>query len=272
VSEGPAAGDGDRRVRSGTYRKIELPQADTDGPRAPASDAELGRALKPAIEDVIVQTLKENPKVVVNIVYPVMGAAIRKAIGASLKGLVEGIEDRATSVFTFRRLRWRIRSWRTGVPYGQIVLAHSLQYRVEEILLIHRRTGILLVGATSLSDESRDRDLVSGMLTAIEDFARDSFELGAEETLTDFSMGDLTMLVRSTPQLLLAAAVRGTAGLEVGDRLDEVAETVHGRYMKELENYNGEENIFAPALPLLESCLLSKMGKPRSQPLVEPGS
>jgi hypothetical protein len=259
-------------VKTGVYRKIELPQVESDGLRAPTSDRELGQALKPAIEDVIVETLRENPKVVINIVYPVIGAAIRKAIGASLKGLMEGIEDRATSIFAFRGIRWRWRAWRTGVPYGQIVLAHSLQYRVEEVLLIHRKTGMMLLGATSLADDVRDGDLVSGMLTAIEDFARDSFELGAEETLTDFSMGDLTMLVRSTPQVLLAAAVRGTPGVEVGGRLDEVAEKVHSKYLKQLEAYNGEENTFAPALSLVESCLMKKLGKPRSQPLIEPGT
>ena len=74
------------------------------------------------------------------------------------------------------------------------------------------------------------------------------------------------------PQVLLAAAVRGTPGPEVGDRLDEVAEKVHRDFLPQLEAYKGEENLFAPALPLVESCLLSKMGKPRATPLIEPGT
>lgn len=258
-------------VEPSDFRQIELPQLDTAERQGDASDEALTKAMRPVLDDVILDALRENPKVVINIVYPVIGAAIRKSIGASLKGLVEGIEDRATSLFSFRKLRWRLRSWKTGVPYGQIVLAHSLVYRVEEVLLIHRRTGMLLAGVSASPDDTRDRELVSSMLTAIEDFARDSFELESDHSLTDFSMGDFNVLIRSTPQVLLAAAVRGTPGPEVGDLLDEAAETIHGQYLQELEGYQGEENVFASALPLVEACLVSKADKPRSTPLIEPG-
>ena len=85
---------------------ISLPQVpraeDGEEPRA-ASDGQLGRALKPVIEQVILDTLKENPRVVIDIVYPVLGRVIRKSIASALQGLVVTIENQAANVFSPER-------------------------------------------------------------------------------------------------------------------------------------------------------------------------
>ena len=41
-------------------------------------------------------------------------------------------------------LKWRVESIRTGRPFAEIVLMHSLLYRVEQVFLIHRETGLVL--------------------------------------------------------------------------------------------------------------------------------
>ena len=91
------------------------------------------------------------------------------------------IRDRAESInqtlerrLSFESLKWRIEGWRTGRDFGEIVLTRSLGYRVEQVFLVHRETGLLLQHVAR-SDEVLDSDMVSGMLTAIQDFVRDSF-------------------------------------------------------------------------------------------------
>ena len=86
-------------------------------------------------------------------------------------------------------LKWRWQAMTSDRSYAEIVLANSVICSVDEVLLIHRETGLLLVHASRDPQHARDADLVSSMLTAIEDFARDSFDLDDEDSLSSFSMG-----------------------------------------------------------------------------------
>ena len=45
------------------------------------------------------------------------------------------------------------------------MLLHTLRYRVEQVFLIERSSGLLLQHVTEGSGEVRDADMVSGMLT-----------------------------------------------------------------------------------------------------------
>ena len=243
---------------------IELPQAPRpgEGARVPASDRALGKALKPAIEEVILDTLRENPRVVIEIVYPVLGRAIRKAIAGALQGLVRSIESQAANVFSTRRLRWRWQALTTDRSYAEIVLANSVVYSIDEILLIHRETGLLMLHASRDSDLARDADLVSSMLTAIEDFARDSFDLDADESLSEFTMADQTVVIRTSPLLVLAAAVTGNPTQKVKDQFDELLEDIHRDYREKLESFAAEGDIepFISILTRLEANLKRETG------------
>ncbi|MDA0812789.1 MAG: hypothetical protein O3C21_10420 [Verrucomicrobia bacterium] len=225
-----------------SVKPISLPQvASADGGRklGKASDRELGNALKPAIEQVVLDTLRENPKIVIDIVYPVLGRVIRKSITSALQSLVASVESQAADVFSLKRLKWRWQAFTSQRSYAEIVLANSVVCSVDEVLLIHRETGLLLVHASRDSEHARDADLVSSMLTAIEDFARDSFDLDADDSLSSFSMGGQTVLIRTSPMMLIAAAVAGNPTSKVNDMLDEVMETLHSNYHDALANFCG---------------------------------
>ena len=66
-------------------------------------------------------------------------------------------------------------AWRTGKSFAEVVLLNTLVYRVEQVFLIHAQTGLLLQHVVADAVTAQDADMVSGMLTAIRDFARDSF-------------------------------------------------------------------------------------------------
>jgi hypothetical protein len=94
---------------------------------------------------------------------------------------------------SWRSLQWRWESRRTGRPYAEIVVLRSLLYRVQQVFLIHRNTGLLLQCVTSPSAEGsqiRDPEMVSGMLTAIQDFVRDSVSGAEAENLEMVRMGE----------------------------------------------------------------------------------
>src|SRR5687768_1861837 len=125
---------------------------------------------------------------------------------------IEGLTCHSVEVsLSARGIKWRIESWRTGVPYAQVVIKHALVYRVEQAFLIHAESGLLIAHATAPGLKVPDADLISGMLSAIQDFVRDSFRPGEGATLRTFSVGDHTVQVEAGPMALVALAIQGEA-------------------------------------------------------------
>jgi outer membrane protein OmpA-like peptidoglycan-associated protein len=218
-------------------------------------DRQLARALAPTVESAITESVRRDPAPIATAIFPVLGPAIRKAIAEAMAGLVHSINRAIEHSFSVRGLRWRVESWRTGVPYAQIVLRHALVYRVEQVFLIHAETGLLLGHASPPELKAADGDLISGMLTAIQDFVADSFAERDSGGLRSFSVGELNVLVERGPQAVLAAVVRGQAPDTLLPKMQGVLETIHFQLAPAFAAFGGDAAPFAPAQPLLEECL-----------------
>ncbi len=134
--------------------------------------------------------MRRNPREIATAIFPVLGPAIRKAIAETMAGLVSSINRAVEQSFSVRGIKWRLEAWRTGVPYARILLRHALVYRVEQVFLIHSETGLLLSHAAPPELKVTDADLISGMLTAIQDFVADSFAEQESGGLRTFSVGE----------------------------------------------------------------------------------
>jgi OOP family OmpA-OmpF porin len=218
-------------------------------------DDHLALALSSTIEKGLLESVERNPQPIATAVYPVIGPAIRMALAEAMAGLVQTINRAIEHSLSPRGVKWRLESWRTGVPFAQVVLRHALLYRVEQVFLIHRESGLLLAHANAEDLAAQDADLVSGMLTAIRDFTQDSFGAGPGAALRNFAVGQVTVFVEAGPRALLAAAVRGHAPPALRLRLEETLETVHLQYAGALGGFDGETTPFETARPLLAGCL-----------------
>jgi flagellar motor protein MotB len=218
-------------------------------------DRQLARALAPTLESAISESVRRNPREIATAIFPVLGPAIRKALAETMSALVESINRAVEHTFSFRGLAWRIEAWRSGIPYAQIVIKHALVYRVEQVFLIHAETGLLLVHAAPPELKVADADLISGMLTAIQDFVSDSFRQQEGGRLRTFSVGELTVMVEAGPQAVLAAVVRGQPPESLLRKLQDRLETVHFQFAAAFADFAGDAAPFAPAQPLLEDCL-----------------
>ncbi len=230
-------------------------------------DRQLARALAPTVENAIGESVRRNPKEIATAIFPVLGPAIRKAIAETLAGLVASINSTIEHSVSPRGLQWRLEAWRTGVPYAQIVLKHALVYRVEQVFLIHKDTGLLLSHAWSSDLPPNDADLISGMLTAIRDFVADSFRPERDAGgLRQFSVGELTVIVEQGPRAMLAAVVRGQARVELLARLQDTLETIHLQFSDALATFDGDTAPLDSSRPLLEDCLTTVVStdRPRS--------
>ena len=159
---------------------------------------------------------------------------------------------------SLRGLKWRLETLRTGLPFAEVVLLHTLRYRVEQVFLIHRQTGLLLQHVMTESARGLDAEMISGMLTAIQDFVRDSFGVHEGEGLETVQVGDLTVWIESGPYAILAYIVQGTAPPELKGICEDALAHIHGEYWQALPAFEGNAAPFEGTRSHLEACLSPK--------------
>ena len=229
-----------------------------------SADQQLTRALGPTVEEAITSSVRRDPRPLADALFPVIGPAIRKAIAHTLAGMVESLNRTVEHSFSWRALQWRWTAFRTGKPFAEIVLLNTLQYRVEQVFLIHAETGLLLQHLSLDPRASQDADQVSAMLTAIRDFARDSFRVAGGESLEGLRIGDLSVIVEQGPYAIVAGVIRGTAPHTVRVLFQDALESVHRQLSPELKAFRGDAAPFERARPILEGCLVSQL-RPRQK-------
>lgn len=219
-------------------------------------DRTLLRALQPIFEESLRISVERDPKFIADSLYPIIGAAVRKAVAHSLRGMLESLNHVLERSFSWESLKWRMEAMRTGKPFGEIAMMRSLRFRVEQVFLIHRETGLLLGHVASKGAVVQDTDLVSGMLTAVQDFVRDSFTGSKSEELETMEVGEYTVWVAHGPQALIAGVVSGTAPPDLRNVFQRTLERIHAEFAEALQNFSGDAESLSGATPLLGACLL----------------
>ena len=134
-------------------------------------------------------------------------------------------------------------------------MLRSLVYRVEQIFLIHRETSLSLLHVSADAAATQDSDMVAGMLSAIQDFARDSFKTGNDEALEEFRVGELQVWIASGAHAYLAAVIRGNPPRELRICLEDAIESIHVLRGSALAKFEGDATPFESLRPELEPCL-----------------
>lgn len=220
-----------------------------------AKDDNLTRVLQPTVEEAILISVRRDPQVLVDALFPVMGPAIRKAISSALASMVESFSQTLDQSFSIQGLKWRLEAWRTGKPLAEVILLRTLVYRVEQVFLIHRESGLLLHHVSATVAGVKDADMVSGMLTAIRDFVHDSFGGKEGDSLDTFQVGEFSVWVEQGPLATLAAVIRGSAPKGLRPLFTGALESIHGEQAEALRTFQGDARPFERSRPLLEACL-----------------
>jgi outer membrane protein OmpA-like peptidoglycan-associated protein len=230
---------------------------------AASKDDRLGQAIAPTVERATQASIQKNPGTMVDILYPVMGPAIRKAIAETLEGSLQSINQALKHSLSWRGLRWRIEAWRSGSSFGEVVLRHTAVYSVEHLFLVHRKTGLLLAHVARDDATTRDPQLVSAMLSAIQDFVRDSFDESGSggssgRSIDSLRLGDLLLWCEEGPSAFLAAVIHGNPPAFVRTRIGETLGAIHEQWHARLDEFAGDTAPFEEAAERMRPCLLSQ--------------
>jgi outer membrane protein OmpA-like peptidoglycan-associated protein len=223
-----------------------------------ARDGKLTAQLVPHIEKVVQASVKKNRNLFADALFPLMGPVVRKAISEALGRMIQSMNQTLENSFTLKGLKWRMEAYRTGKTFAEVVLLHSLVYRVEQVFLIHKETGLMLAHVVAEEIDSPDADLISAMLTAIDDFVRDSFHTDASETLDTIQMGELTIWIEPGSQAILAAVIRGRAPETLRQSFRDVLESIHLEQAECFDTFDGDIEPFQSTKPYLQTCLTAQ--------------
>jgi outer membrane protein OmpA-like peptidoglycan-associated protein len=223
--------------------------------RQQGGDGALSDALAPTIESALRESVRKDPGTLADALFPVMGPAIRRSILETLRSFLDSFNQIMDQSLSWQGLKWRVEALRTGRPFTEVALLHSLVFRVEQVFLIHKKTGLSLGHAAAPSIAMQDPSLISGMLSAIQDFVRDSFDAQTGQGIERMNVGDLDVWVEDGPYAIVATVIRGVAPRALRDRMAEVLENIHREYSAQLDRFTGDTAPFATVNQELSRCL-----------------
>lgn len=189
------------------------------------------QTIRPNVEAAVHTSARIDSSIMAEALYPVMGAAMRKMIANLFTADPEG----------------------SGRPFV-----------VEQLLLIHRETGLLLTGVEKKGLSAGEADLVSGMLDAIRAFVDDAFGSDEHDGMRDLRVGDVSVLVEWGPHAVLAAVTRGVPSPEFRSRMQMTLEQIHRSHERRLEAFDGRVDPFVSTGDALRALHRKAEPKPSS--------
>ena len=224
-------------------------------------DTRLLSSMIPITQEALSLSIKQSPQLISDSIAPILGPAIRKAIARAMRGMVQSLNQTLEYSMSWKGLQWRWEAFRTGKSFAEVVLLHTLRFRVEQVFLIHKKTGLLLNHVVAEGISGQGEEMISGMLTAIQEFVRDSFGQKQDDGLESLRIGDLTVWIEQGSGAILAGVIRGAPPMELREVFQETLETIHAQFSELLQTFTGDTTSFEETRLSLEDCLQAQFEK-----------
>jgi len=134
------------------------------------------KTIGPTITSSIKEEIRNSQDDVVDALFPIIGKMIKKYIQSEFQKLKENINNQVNKKFSIKGFKRNIKSKFTGVNQTDLILSDSRDYQVEQIFMIEKNSGILKACFSRGEKGYVDKEMVSGMLTAIKSFIEDAFQ------------------------------------------------------------------------------------------------
>ncbi|MBQ0734903.1 cell envelope biogenesis protein OmpA [Aquimarina celericrescens] len=145
---------------------------------------EIPKTLGPTITEALKEEIKNSQDAVVEALFPIIGKMIKKYIAHEMKLLSENISRQTKKAFSFKNWFRKTKAKAQGVSEGDLALSDYAKPRLIQMFVIEKNSGILIADYSPLSDGTIDKEMISGMLTAIKSFVEDAFEAGGQDLET----------------------------------------------------------------------------------------
>ncbi|TXD48275.1 cell envelope biogenesis protein OmpA [Polaribacter sp. IC073] len=173
--------------------------------------------------DTITQTIKiqirDSQDEVVEALYPIMGKLIKKAIVSEITKLSDSINKTIKEKFSIKEIFTRFLKGKKND--AGVVLNEIFEPIIEEVFVIEKNSGLLSGSYTR--GNTADKDMISGMLTAIKSFAEEAFSK-ENQNLEDIKFDNFHLTIKNYKSIYIAIA---TSGVLSGEFKETIADNVH---------------------------------------------
>jgi len=181
---------------------------------------EIPETLGPTITEALAEQIKNSKDQVVEALYPIMGKMIKKYISQEISLLSERINKQLEDSFSTKSWKRKFKSWFGGVKEEELLLSELTAIsKIEQVLVIEKNSG-LLIGQYAKT-ETIDKDMVSGMLTAIKSFVEDAFQ-GKSQNLELIEYELYHIHIQSFVSFYVAVAISGEYNLIFKNKLQDI--------------------------------------------------
>ncbi len=203
-----------------------------------------------------VKAIKANKEMFIDTLTPIMGPMIRRSVTSAIRRLSSDINRAIELGFSAKALKWRWLAFRTGVPFTEIVFNNTIEYQVQQIFLIDNNTGLLIQHAGHEESLLQDKDAFSAMLTAIQDFVKESVT-NEGQSLTAAELGDSLVWLVPGNRANIAVVIKGAPTQRLHNTFIQATENIHIEFHHEIADEKLWNN--NPELKVeLEKLLLTK--------------
>lgn len=199
---------------------------------------EIPKTLGPTITRTLKEEIANSKDAVVEALYPIIGKMIKRYIQNEIKILSENINNKVSSAFSFDGIKRKMRSKFTGVKEGDIILATANKPIINELFVIEKGSGILLGNYSNT--QTIDKDMVSGMLTAIKSFVEDAFE-GGEQNLESIEYELYTIHIQNFYSYYMAFVISGNYDQSFEDKLEDKILRISKNLSAKIKSLSKEE-------------------------------
>ena len=173
-----------------------------------AQHRELADAMAPMVVAAIRNEINNSKDMMVEALYPITGRLVSAGIAVAIAELAASINQRMDSLLSVDMLKLRFQAWRTGRPLSELALARLQHGTLVRLLYLERGSGQLLGQWQADHGQDERADLISGMIAALTDFARNALGAGGGDLRT-LDIGDGQIYLRTSAQMIVAAQYQG---------------------------------------------------------------
>ncbi len=179
--------------------------------------ADIPATLGPTITKTLKEQIENSKDQVVEALYPIMGKMIKRYIQNEIRLLSENINKKVNNTFSFISFKRKVQARFTGVKESDLMLSEMDSPQINEVFVIQKGSGLLLGNYSSTY--TMDKDMVSGMLTAIKSFVEDAFE-GGNQNLEAIEYELYTIHIQNFHTYYIAAVISGTYSRNFESKLE----------------------------------------------------
>lgn len=159
-------------------------------------------------------------------------------------GLLQNSRDIEVSVSSPVSPSMEMYIWPTSIGIvilgvvGLLFWRASRRYSMEDLFLVGKE-GKLLVHKTKRARPDRDEDILAGMLTAIQEFAKDTFR-EEKETLRAFELQEKKVIIETAQNFYVAAIFAGKEPRWASKSLEAFVSDIETMYGHTIESWSGD--------------------------------